>query len=354
MSKEPDTHRNERAVERVRRCEDVAMTQDGGAWERLDATAATPRTQAGSHVAGTIRDRGSSFRLRRSRGPSLAALDGGGSILQRRMRDVIVGATVILVPAVALNVWVSILGYDRLDPNDSAVPSFLSDDTGGGIEDLATWLTIVFASLTTAVVGYFAAQILLGERFRTPVTLGRALARTGRRLPSIAMAWALTHWWYPVMALIVVTAEADLVGVWLFLFVFVAWFASAATLLVIPVMVGERLGPLAAAKRNWRLVRLRYGLCVVFVMLATLLSVLLLIGIATLVPLLSEFGFLALGDAAWIVQSVMVQLAVLVVVPLVALGTAQAYLEVRLDGEGLDLQIDADRAFGASVTEVSA
>jgi hypothetical protein len=331
--------------------DDGTMTEQGGAWEPLDATAVTPRSSESSVVGATGRRRRSSFRLRRSRGPVLASLDGGGSILQRRLRDVMVGAAVILVPAVALNVWVSVLGYDRLDPNDSALPSFLSDDTGGGIEDLATWLSIVFASLVTAVVGYFAAQVLLGERFRNPVSLGRALARTGRRLPSIAAAWALTHWWYPIMALIVVTAEADLVGVWLVLFVFVSWFSSAATLLVIPAMVGEQLGPFAAAKRNWRLVKLRYGLCVVFVLLATLLSALLLLGIATLVPLLGELGFLALGDAAWIVQSIMVQLAVLVVVPLIALGTAQAYLEVRLAGEGLDLQIDAERAFGPPSSE---
>jgi len=298
--------------------DDGVMTEQGGAWERLDATASTPRSS--EYTGGSTTRRASSFRLRRSRGPVLAALDGGGSILQRRLRDVMVGSAVILVPAVALNVWVSVLGYDRLDPNDTALPSFLSDDTGSGIEDVATWLSIVFASLVTAVVGYFAAQILLGERFRKPVSLGRALARTGRRLPAIAAAWALTHWWYPIMALIVVTAEADLVGVWIFLFVFVAWFSSAATLLVIPAMVGERLGPVAAAKRNWRLVRLRYGICVVFVLAATFLSVLLLFGIATLVPL-------------------------------IALGTAQAYLEVRVDGEGLDLQIDANSAFGPTGVE---
>jgi len=260
-----------------------------------------------------------------------------------------VGSTVILVPAVALNVWVLIVGDDRLDPNDTAVPSFLSDDTGSGIEDVATWSSIVFASFVTAVVGYFAAQILLGERFRSPVSMSRALARTGRRLPSIAAAWALTHWWFPIMVLIVVSAEADLVGVWIFLFVFVAWFSSAAALLVIPAMVGERLGPFAGAKRNWRLVKLRYGVCVLFVLAATMLSVLLLFGIATLVPLLDQYGFLALGDATWVVQSVMVQIAVLVVVPLIALGTAQVYLEIRLDGEGLDLQIDADSAFGPAV-----
>lgn len=327
------------------------MTERGGAWEPLDTATTTPRPS--TSAVGAAAARASAFRLRRSRTPSLAALDGGGAILQRRLRDVVVGATVLLVPTVALNVWVSVLGYDRLDPNDSSVPSFLTDDTAGGIEDVATLLAIVFASLATAVVGYFAAQILLGERFDNPVSLGPALARTARRLPSIVSAWALTHWWFPLMTLIVVTADDDVVAAWLFLFGFVAWFSSAATLFVIPAMVGERLGPYAAAKRNWRLVTARYGLCLAFVFLATLLSTLLFVGIATLVPVLEALGFLALGGAAWVVQSVMLQLAVLVVVPLIALGTAQAYLEVRLGAEGLDVQIDADRAFGPVATETA-
>lgn len=324
--------------------DDGAMTDHGG-WEPVETTASAPRRAA---VAAVRRPAGSALRLRRSRRPALAALDGGGEIMQRRLRDVMVGAVVILVPAVALNIWVAILGYDRVDPNDSAVPAIF-DDTSSGIEDLAVLVATVFVSVTTAVVGFFASQILLGERFRAPVSLGRALVRTLRRLPAIVAAWALTHWWFPLMALIVVTADEGVAGLWILLFAFVAWFSSAATLLVIPTMVGERLGPLASALRSWRLVKLRYGLCLVFVLAATLVSALLLIGIATLVPLLDQFGFLQFGDATWLIQSVMVQLAVLVVVPLVALGTAQAYLEVRLGGEGLDLQIDADAAFGPAV-----
>ncbi len=70
-------------------------------------------------------------------GGGSTGLDGGGTVFQRRLRDVMIGATAILVPAVALNVWVTILGFDRLDPNDSALPSFLGDDTGSGIEDVA-------------------------------------------------------------------------------------------------------------------------------------------------------------------------------------------------------------------------
>jgi hypothetical protein len=276
----------------------------------------------------------------------LAALDGGGAVFQRRLRDVMIGATAILVPAVALNLWVTVLAFDRVDPNDSAVPSFLTDDASNGVEDLAVWLATVFVSFVTAVVGYFAAQLLLGDRFRAPVSLGRGLLATLRRIPAIFVVWLLTHWWFPLMALIVVTADSGSVFWWLFLFTFMSWFSAAATLPVIPVMVAEGLGPFAAAIRSWRLVKLRYGLCLSFVFLATVLSGLLLLGIATLVPLLQATGFLQLGNVGWVVQGVMLQLAVLVVVPLIALSTAQVYIELRLVGEGLDVVIDADAAFG--------
>lgn len=281
--------------------------------------------------------------MRRSRRPSLAALDGGAEVFQRRLRDVMIGATIILVPAVALNVWVTVLVFDRLDPNR---PSFVPDDTGAGIEDLGTWTAAVFASFVTAVVGYFAAQILFGERFGDPVSLNVALGRTLRRLPAILTAWAVTHWWFPLFALLVVTSEVELVIVWLVLGAIPCWLAAAATLLVIPAMVGERLGPLAASRRSLRLARLRYGVCATFLLLATALAVLLAVGIGTLIPLLEATGFLTLGSATPIVQGVMAQLVVLVVVPLIALSTAQVYLEVRVAGEGLDLAIEADAAFG--------
>ena len=190
------------------------MTAQDGDWERLDAAAATPSTVRSAGLgASSSGQRGRPFRLRRSRGPVLAALDGGGAVFQRRLRDVMIGATVILVPAVALNVWVTILGFDRLDPNDSALPSFLGDDTGSGIEDVAVWLAAVFASFVTAVVGHFAALILLGDRFRDTGHVGSRRwadrsAGSRRSLPPGRSRTGGSR----VMALIVVTAQPDVVG----------------------------------------------------------------------------------------------------------------------------------------------
>lgn len=226
------------------------------------------------------------------------------------------------------------------------MPGFLGDDTGSRIEDLAIWSAAVAASFVAVVVGHFAAAILLGERFGHPATLGQALGRTFRRLPALLAAWILTHWWFPLVALIAVTAETDDVAGWIMLASLFGWFAAVPTLLVVPAMVAEGLGPFAAAIRSWRLARLRFGACLVFVLLATVFAVLLGLGIGTLVPLLEATGFVNLEGALPIVQGVMLQLAVLVVVPLIALATAQAYIEIRIVGEGLDLVIDADAAFG--------
>ncbi len=326
---------------------DGEMTEQGGAWERLDVAAVTPNR--GGDVASSGESAGA-LRLRRSRGPVLAGMDGGGAIFQRRLRDVLVGAAAILAPALVLNVAVGLFIFNRVDPNDPSLPSFFRENASTGVEDMAVFAAIVLESFVTAVVGYFCAQILIGERFRAPVTMGRALLRTLKRTPAIFAAWLITHWWFVLGVVLIVAADREAAGGLIFLFVFVAWFSSAASLLVIPVMVGEGRGPFAAAKRNFALIKLRYGVCLIFVLVATLLASLLLLGIGTLMPALQSLGFVTFGDANGVVQGVMVQIAVLFVVPLIALGTAQVYLEIRLAGEGLDLMIDTDNAFGPRPT----
>jgi hypothetical protein len=318
-----------------------------GAWQRLDTEAVTPTTL---HPPRPQDDHRSPVRMRRSRRPVLNALDGGGDVLQRRMRDVAIGSTVILVPAVALNLWMTTLAFDNFDNDDSLLPGVSSADINTGVEDVATLLATVFVSFVTAVVGYLCALILIGDRFSAPIDLPRALRRTLRHLPRIAAAWILGHFWLPIMVAWIVTGESADVGPRVTLFLTVAFLLTPVTLLVVPAMAGESIGAVASLKRSWRLARLRPGACIGFVLLATFLGGLLLVGIGTLAPLLELGGFITFGSWTWLVQGVMVQLAVLFVVPWVALGTAQLYIEVRLDAEGMDLVIDADGAFGPRFT----
>lgn len=287
------------------------------------------------------------LKLRRSRNPALGALDRGGAVLQRRMRDVLLGSALILVPAVGLNLWMTVVAFDRFDSDGALLPTLSSGTTGTGVEDVSTWMAIWFASFVTAIVGYFAAQILIGERFGTFVSLRRALVATFKRLPAVAWLWLLTHWWVPLFSLVIVSSPDADVGGLVFLYGLFALFASTFTLLAVPAMVGEKIGPFAAARRAFRLARLRFGPCLWFLVLASVLATAFLVGLATLAPLLEVTGFVTFGGAAWLVQGILVQLGVLVSVPLVGLATAQMYVEVRLDAEGLDLVMDADAAFGA-------
>jgi len=204
----------------------------------------------------------------------------------------------------------------------------------------------VLAAFTAAVVGYFAATILIADRFGREVTLRGALWATLRALPTVTVAWMLSHWWLPLADAFLLGARDDELGGRLVLTVPVVTGLTVAVLYVVPVMVAERIGPLAALRRGWRLSRMRFGSALGFVVTAFVIGGLLLLGIGTLPALLEGTGFITFGEFTWLANGIAAQLAVIIVLPLVALATAQMYLEVRLDAEGMDLTIDAEAAFG--------
>ncbi|MFK8024517.1 MAG: hypothetical protein AB8G26_11210 [Ilumatobacter sp.] len=307
-------------------------------WEPVDAVASVPRRSE----RPALRSTSAAPRFKRTRSPVLSAFDGGGRIFRSRLRDVMLGAALILVPAVALNLWLTVVADDRFVPTASTVPGSAST----GREDIGVFLAAVFVSVTTAVVGFLCCTILFGDRMRQPVTLRVALGRTLRRTPAVFSAWLLTHWWFVLMAALLAVSDGDGLAALAMLFALLAWPSAAATLMVVPVMVAESLGPYAAAVRSWQLVRRRFSSCLGFVLLSTVLGAAFGTGLVTLIPSLESFGFVRLGDAVDVVAGVSVQLAVLFVVPLIAMSTAQLYLELRVAAEGLDLIADADLAFG--------
>jgi len=82
------------------------------------------------------------------------------------------------------------------------------------------------------------------------------------------------------------------------------------------------------------------------VVASTVLGGLLLVGVASIPVLLEWTGFVTFGEYTWLATAIAAQLGVIITVPLIALATAQMYIEVRLDAEGMDLALDADAAFG--------
>lgn len=79
------------------------------AWAEVDAPPAAPRSVAAHSVTAARRP----TQLRRSRNHVLSALDGGGKMLQRRGRDLLVGSSLLLLPVVALNLWATTVAFDR-------------------------------------------------------------------------------------------------------------------------------------------------------------------------------------------------------------------------------------------------
>jgi|GEM_PF-1065439 len=310
------------------------------AWAEVDAPAATPRPVTAQAVTVARRP----IQLRRSRNHVLSALDDGGKMLQRRGRDLLVGSSLLLLPVVALNLWATTVAFDR--GGSTTLTAFGGDDVGTGIDDVAAILAVVCASFAAAAVGCFASAVLISERFGAPVGLWPAFRSTVRRVPAVLVAWAIGHCWVPFFATWALASRSDDVVGRLVVVLPIGALLSAATLYAIPVMVAERAGPLRALKRSWRLARTRSWATFGFVLASALLGSLLFAGI-TFLPVLAESGgFITFGSYTWLAQGITGQLGVIVVVPLVALSTAEMYLAVRLDAEGMDIALDADAAFG--------
>ncbi len=265
-------------------------------------------------------------------------------MLQRRGRDLLVGSSLLLLPVVAFNLWVTTVAFDR--GGSITLTAFGGDDVGTGVDDVAAILAVVCASFAAAAVGCFASAVQISERFGVAVGLGSALHSTVRRLPAVLVAWAIGHLWVPFFATWALASRSDDVVGRLVVVLPVGALFSAATLYAIPVMVAERTGPLRALQRSWRLTRMRSGASFGFVLSSALLGSLLFAGITFLPALAESGGFITFGSYTWLAQGITAQLAVIVVVPLVALATGEMYLAVRLDAEGLDIALDADAAFG--------
>jgi hypothetical protein len=171
-----------------------------------------------------------------------------------------------------------------------------------------------------------------------------ALGVVMRRVPVLFVTWLVTHWWAVLLALAIATAPSATGPLLVFLWPLVA-LASTVGLLVGPVIAGEQLG-VRAIGRSMRLVRTRFGASWAFVSVSGLISGSLFVFIAQLPYLVESTGLVTFGSYGYLLQGVSLELALLVVLPLSALATAQLYLQLRVHAEGIDLWMAAEAAFG--------
>lgn len=270
-------------------------------------------------------------------------------LLQRHAREAVLGAALVVVPVVALNVVASNLAFERSDRLADlvvSVPELIGGaDAATGAETLLAYIALVSNSLAVALAGGYLAQLVLRRSAGLSTRLGATWRPTVRRLPALFVAWMLGHVWALLLSLVLVQVSTETLAPLAVLGApLVVWFTSL-TALVSPAIVVERLGPWAGLRRGVRLARRRAGTMFAFVILCTVVAGGLRLAIGALPALAEATGLLTFGRFRGTADGVAGQLGQLIVVPLVGLATALLYLQVRMDAEGMDLLVESESAF---------
>jgi len=327
-----------------------------GAWTQIEAAPAQPRSGRAAltvdgHDAssGSRSPRAAAARLRRHSRPVLGALDAGGVALQRSAGAAILGAAAFIVPVMVINLVLTRAAFEHFSSLDDSVVSvsqlITGVDAATGVETVVTYLALVASSLSVALAGAYVTLLLvrrvLGQEDR-PI---RCLRTVLSRLPAIVMAWAIAHSWVLLADIVAARASVrDLAPFAVFLVPAVVWMVGV-TVFVMPVVVVERLGPWRGVRRALRLARARGGQVFAFSCACILVGGGLRLVVAALPRELEWTGLISFGRFGWLAEGLAAQFAQLLVVPLIGLSSASLYLQVRMDAEGLDLAVEAGRAF---------
>ena len=279
-------------------------------------------------------------RLRRTDRLVVGSIDAAAHVLQRRARDVLLGAGLFMLPMVALNLVLSVLAFRHFD----SFSGIFAERGYVGVETGAAFMALVVQSFTAHLIGAYAAVYLVRYQLGGDPTIRQCAGVVVRRLPLLLVTWVLTHWW----AMLVVLGALSYPGVaalMIMLLVPIVGLLDTLVVFAVPAMMTERLG-VASVRRGYRLARLRFGAVWGFVNLSSLIATVLFLFIGFLPTLAQSTHLITFGPYGWLVQGVALELALLVVVPFSALATAECYLQVRVHAEGIDIAMAADRAFG--------
>ena len=307
-------------------------------------------TSSPTTTAGGERPLRGERRVRRQQRPVIGSLDAAGVMVQRHAREILVGSAFIIVPGVAINLFAATLAFDRYESFSGSVVS-VPELLGGarsatGVEELFWYLGLLINSLAACLVGGYVATAAVRRQMGLPISVRAGYRGLLRRLPALLVVWVVGHCWIVLIGLmlrstggagrttlIVLGSPALLVAV-------------TMTLVAAPAIVIERLGPIAGLRRSWRLARQSFGTLFGFALASVLLGLVVQYGIAYLPRLTEEVGLITFGRFGWLIEGVAGQIGRLVSMPLIAVATALVYLEVRMNQEGMDIVLDADRAFG--------
>jgi len=282
-------------------------------------------------------------RLRRTERLAVGSVDGGAHVLQRRGRDLLVGSSLLMLPMVGVYLLLAFVAYGEFDRFESLV----GDRGYLGVQKGLSLLAIVVESLTAHVVGAYVALYLVRYQMGGEPRMGQVLKVVATRSHTLVATWLLVRGvpLLPIGLIHLNSTNESMVGLTLLFSPLVA-LVIAWTLFVSPVVMCEGL-QVGAIRRARRLASTRSGQVYGFVWASTFMAGVLFVCIAALPDLAESTGLVTFGPYGWLIQGLAVPMALIVVMPFSAAITAQLYLQTRVQAEGLDIVLAADRAFGA-------
>ncbi len=263
-------------------------------------------------------------------------LDAAFKVYTRNFKTLCLAVLVPVVPIVILTTLVTAStssNENAFDPtadfDATATQTTISgaEVAGGAVTVL---LTLLLTALATAACTRAVADGYLGEPTSWRASLRFALRKL---LPVIA-----------VSILVVVLAVLSLVGV-----IVAAIYVGVRLALSAPALLIEDLGPIAALKRSWRLVKDRWWVTFGVFVISSLLVALLagLIQLLLLAPLLADSDNELLGGVLTALGAIVANVFTL---PIQAAVITILYFDLRVRKEGFDLELLA-RSMGSASPE---
>lgn len=258
-------------------------------------------------------------------------LDGAFAILKAAPATIVAFTAVFAVPVQILAGWLQrdLLGgssiFELIEEGDSSLTAVDAGGAGG------TWASIILLfgpSLALVFVAAGLARLVSAWHVGADLSLGELLRG------SASMAWPLLASW-------VLVHLAEAVGMFacgLPALAVMTWFLVTA-----PVIGTERLGPVEAMRRSARLVSRRFWPVMGLALLSGLVAYLFSQALGLLPSVLAIF--IGTDGVGWVLLAVGGIITSLITMPVVAAATVLIYLDLRVRTEGLDLELEATRAF---------
>jgi hypothetical protein len=256
-------------------------------------------------------------------------LDGAWAVLSCRPAVMFALAAVLVLPAEVVAAYLV-----RNLSSSGAIGAALTLPVMALVSDSSDALpravaAAVVLSLAYAILGGAMGHVVTGWYDGRDVRVGDALRATARRLPALLVAWTL---------LLVPKGLSIAVCGLLYAFLF------PLVLLVSPVIVVERLGPLAGIRRSFQLVGRRYPAVLFVWWLSVFVERLVSVALAFVPELLALVAPPAVADAlrpsGW-------AFAIFITAPVVAAFPVLIYQDLRVRTEGIDLDGEVADAFPA-------